>query len=60
MATIHKEIEIDCKLEGDWRTVKFGNGMIVRELIVAVDDKTCRDAKWVEKDLRTLKAVLEK
>src|SRR5215472_7949517 len=42
MATIHKEIEIDCKLEGDWRTVTFGNGMVVRELIVAVDDRTCR------------------
>ena len=33
---------VDCKLEGDWRTVTFGNGMVVRELIVAVDDRTCR------------------
>lgn len=33
---------LDCKLEGDWRTVTFANGMVVRELIVSVDDKTCR------------------
>jgi hypothetical protein len=33
---------IDCKLEGDWRIVTFANGMIVRELIIDVDDKTCR------------------
>ena len=33
---------VDCKLEGDWRTVTFGNGMVVRELIVDVDDTTCR------------------
>ena len=33
---------LDCKLEGDWRTVTFGNGLVVRELIVSVDDKTCR------------------
>ena len=32
----------DCKLEGDWRTVTFGNGLVVRELIVSVDDKSCR------------------
>jgi hypothetical protein len=69
MATIHREIEIecskdfvwdairdvgaihkrlvpgfvvDCKLEGDWRIVTFANGMIVRELIVSIDDKTYR------------------
>jgi len=35
---------VDCKLEGDWRTVTFANGMVVRELIVAVDDRTCRHA----------------
>jgi hypothetical protein len=35
---------IDCKLEGDWRTVTFANGMVVRELIVDVNDKTCRHA----------------
>ena len=33
---------LDCNLEGDWRTVTFGNGLVVRELIVSVDDKTCR------------------
>jgi carbon monoxide dehydrogenase subunit G len=33
---------LDCKLEGDWRTVTFANGMVVRELIISVDDKTCR------------------
>ena len=46
VGSIHKRLVpgfvVDCKLEGDWRTVKFGNGMVVRELIVAVDDKTCR------------------
>jgi hypothetical protein len=33
---------VDCKLESDWRIVTFANGMVVRELIVDVDDKTCR------------------
>jgi hypothetical protein len=33
---------VDSKLEGDWRIVTFANGMVVRELIVDVDDKTCR------------------
>src|SRR5216117_2572064 len=33
---------VDCKLEGDSRIVTFPNGMVVRELIVAVDDETCR------------------
>jgi len=46
VGSIHKRLVpgfvVDCKLEGDWRTVTFGNGMVVRELIVAVDDKTCR------------------
>ncbi len=35
---------VDCKLEGDSRIVTFANGMVVRELIVAVDDETCRHA----------------
>jgi len=35
---------VDCKLEGDSRIVTFANGMVVRELIVDVDDKTCRHA----------------
>ena len=35
---------IDCKLEGASRIVTFANGMVIRELIVEVDDKTCRHA----------------
>jgi carbon monoxide dehydrogenase subunit G len=48
VGAIHKrlvpEFVVDCELEGDWRTVTFANGMVVRELIVAVDDKTSRHA----------------
>ena len=48
VGAIHKRLVpgfvVDCKFEGGWRTVTFGNGMVVRELIVAVDDKTCRHA----------------
>jgi carbon monoxide dehydrogenase subunit G len=48
VGAIHKRLVpgfvVDCKLEGDWRIVTFGNGMVVRELIVAIDDKTCRHA----------------
>ena len=48
VGAIHKRLVpgfvVDCKLEGDWRTVTFANGMVVRELIVAVDDRTCRHA----------------
>jgi len=46
VGNIHKRLVpgfvVDCKLEGDWRTVTFGNGMVVRELIVSVDDETRR------------------
>ena len=35
---------VDCKLEGDSRLVTFANGMALREVIVAVDDKTRRHA----------------
>src|SRR6187401_3185077 len=35
---------VDCKLDGDSRIVTFANGMLVREIIVAVDDQTCRHA----------------
>ncbi|HZI86850.1 MAG TPA: hypothetical protein VFD48_08445, partial [Pyrinomonadaceae bacterium] len=46
VGAIHKRLVpgfvIDCKLEGDWRTVTFANGMVVRELIISVDDNTCR------------------
>jgi hypothetical protein len=46
VGSIHKRLVrgfvIDCQLEGDWRIVTFANGMVVRELIVSVDDQTCR------------------
>jgi carbon monoxide dehydrogenase subunit G len=46
VGAIHKRLVpgfvLDCKLEGDWRIVTFANGMVVRELIVDVDDETCR------------------
>jgi hypothetical protein len=32
----------DCKLDGDSRTVTFANGMVVRELIVDIDDEALR------------------
>jgi len=35
---------VDCKLEGDSRIVTFANGKVVREVIVTVDDETCRHA----------------
>ena len=35
---------VDCKLEGDSRAVTFANGMVVREVIVTVNDETCRHA----------------
>ena len=46
VGAIHKRLVpgfvVDCKLEGDSRIVTFANGMVVRELIVDVDDKTSR------------------
>jgi hypothetical protein len=46
VGAIHKRLVpgfvIDCKLEGDSRIVTFANGMVVRELIIDIDDKTCR------------------
>jgi hypothetical protein len=46
VGAIHKRLVpgfvVDCKLEDDWRIVTFANGMVVPELIVNVDDKTCR------------------
>ena len=46
VGAIHKRLVpgfvLDCKLEGDWRTVKFANGKVVRELIVSIDDQACR------------------
>ncbi len=48
VGNIHKRLVVgfvsDCKLEGDWRTVTFANGMVVRELIVTIDDEICRHA----------------
>ena len=32
----------DCRLQGDSRDLKFGNGATIRELIVDVDDKALR------------------
>ena len=52
VGSIHKRLVpgfvIDCKLEGDWRTVTFANGMVVRELIVSVDDNLCRHSWGAE------------
>lgn len=46
VGAIHKRLVpgfvTDCKLVGDWRTVSFANGMVVREFIVSVDDERCR------------------
>jgi len=46
VGAIHKRLVpgfvVNCKLEGDSRIVTFANGMVVCELIVDVDDKTCR------------------
>ena len=46
LGAIHKRLVpgfvVDCYLEGDSRIVTFANGMVARELIVDVDDKTCR------------------
>ena len=46
VGAIHKRLVsgfvVDCRLDGDWRTVTFANGMVARELIVDVDARTCR------------------
>jgi hypothetical protein len=46
VGAIHKRLVpgfvVDCKLEGDSRIVTFANGMVVRELIVDVDDERRR------------------
>ena len=46
VGAIHKRLVpgfvVDCKLEGDSRIVTFAIGMVARELIIDVDDKTCR------------------
>ena len=46
VGSIHKRLVpgfvVDCELDGESRIVTFANGMVVRELIVDVDDRTCR------------------
>ena len=48
VGAIHKRLVpgfvVDCRLEGDSRIIKFGNGMEIREVIVTVDDNSCRHA----------------
>ena len=55
VGNIHKRLVVgfvtDCKLDGDWRTVTFANGMTVREFIVSIDDQTFRHAWSVRSDL---------
>ena len=60
---------VDCKLEGDSRIVTFANGMVVRELIVDVDDKSCRHSwsavagpigEMIQEGLNTMKQTLQK
>jgi hypothetical protein len=57
VGTIHKRLVpgfvVDCKLEGDWRIVTFANGMVVRELIVDIDDKPCRHSWSARGDILT-------
>jgi len=57
VGAIHKRLVpgfvTDCKLEGDWRTVTFMNGMVVRELIVSVDDNTYRHSWAAQSELLT-------
>ena len=49
VGAIHRRLApgfvVDTKLEGDARIVTFGNGMVVRELIVDIDD-TARRLVW--------------
>jgi carbon monoxide dehydrogenase subunit G len=46
VGNIHKRLVpgfvLKCKLEGDSRIVTFANGIVMREVIVDVNDKTCR------------------
>ena len=35
---------VDCRLEGDSRIITFANGMVMREVIVTVNDETFRHA----------------
>ena len=53
VGNIHKRLVrgfvVDCELEGDGRTVTFANGMVVRELIVSVDDHSKRHS-WAARE----------
>ena len=46
VGAIHKRLVpgfvVDCKLEDDSRIITFANGMVLREIIVDVNDETCR------------------
>ena len=46
VANVHKRVGpgflTDCRMEGEARIVTFFNGMVAKELIVAVDDKAMR------------------
>ena len=57
VGNIHKRLVvgfvIDCKLEGDWRSITFANGMTVRELIVDVDDRNFRHS-WSARSAQLL------
>jgi hypothetical protein len=44
---------VDTKLEGDARLVTFGNGMVVREMIIDVDDIARRIAWTTESERMT-------
>ena len=64
VGAIHKRLVpgfvVDCKLEGDTRIVTFANGMVVRELIISVDDNACRHSWAAEHEsLRHYNASLQ-
>ena len=42
--TLFAPVLVDARLDGDLRTVRFANGMTVRERILNVDDERCRVA----------------
>ena len=57
VGAIHKRLVpgfvVDCKLEADSRIVTFANGMVVRELIVDVNDATRRHSWSARADTLT-------
>ena len=42
--TLFAPVLVDARVDGDMRTVRFANGMTVRERILSVDDERCRVA----------------